>query len=63
MADLRRKPLPRTSVNKERGRAERREVYIEYMCDKNIVARTYNHGGTTVATIANIDKTALTAHE
>src|SRR4028119_419903 len=33
------------------------------MCGKNIVASTYNHGGTTVATIANIDKTARTAHE
>src|SRR5918994_2618630 len=41
----------------------RREVYIGYMCGKNIVANTYNHGGTTVATIANIDKTARTAHE
>src|SRR4028119_637334 len=33
------------------------------MCGKNIVASTYNHGGTTVATIANIDKTARTAYE
>src|SRR4028119_314264 len=33
------------------------------MCGKNIVASTYNHGGTTVATIATIDKTARTAHE
>src|SRR5918994_1678194 len=41
----------------------RREVYIGYMCGKNIVASTYNHGGTTVATTANVDKTARTAHQ
>src|ERR687898_2036911 len=41
----------------------RREVYIGHMCDKNIVASTYNHGGNEVATTANIDKTARTAHE
>src|ERR671917_1021711 len=35
----------------------------EYMCDKNIVANTYNHGGITVATTTNIDKTAPTARE
>jgi hypothetical protein len=33
------------------------------MCDKNIVAMAYNHGGITVATTTNIDKTAPTARE
>src|SRR5215203_1760980 len=34
------------------------------MCDRNLVASTYNHGGTTVeATAKNIDKTARTAYE
>src|SRR5215213_3921755 len=34
------------------------------MCDRNIVASTYNHGGTTVEAIAkNVDKTARTAYE
>jgi hypothetical protein len=34
------------------------------MCDRNIVASTYNHGGTTVeATAKNVDKTARTAYE
>jgi hypothetical protein len=33
------------------------------MCGKNIVASAYNHGGTTVATTANIDKTTPTARE
>src|ERR687894_486634 len=35
----------------------------EYMCDKTIVANTYNHGGITVATTTNIDKTAPTTRE
>src|SRR5215203_725218 len=34
------------------------------MCDRNLVASAYNHGGTTVeATAKNIDKTARTAYE
>jgi hypothetical protein len=33
------------------------------MCGKNIVENAYNHGGITVATTTNIDKTARTAHE
>src|SRR5918997_6158209 len=33
------------------------------MCGKNIVANTYDHGGTTVTTTANIGKTAHTARE
>jgi hypothetical protein len=34
------------------------------MCVRNIVAITYNHGGTTVeATAKNVDKTARTAYE
>src|SRR5215211_5201658 len=35
----------------------------EYRCGKNIVARTYNHGGILMATTANIDRTARTARE
>jgi hypothetical protein len=37
---------------------------LGYMCDKNIVARTYDHGGMPVETTAkNIDKTARAARE
>src|ERR671917_2066916 len=33
------------------------------MCDKNIVARTYNHGGMLVAITTNVDNMARTARE
>src|SRR5918994_5971058 len=40
--EVRRLPLPRTPVNRGKKRTDcRREVYIGYMCGKNIVARTY----------------------
>jgi hypothetical protein len=35
-------------------------VQTGYMCDKNIVAKTYYHGGMLVATTTNIDKTTRT---
>src|SRR5215207_2190719 len=63
--EVRRTPLPRTRVNRgiRKGRTSR-GFAIGYMCDRNIVASTYNHGGTTVeATAKNIDKTARTAYE
>ena len=37
-----------------------RKVQTEYMCDMNIVAKTYYHGGMLVETTANIDKTTRT---
>ena len=33
------------------------------MCDKNIVARTYNHGGMLVAITTNVDNMTRTAQE
>ena len=36
------------------------KVQTGYMCDKNIVAKTYYHGGMLVATTTTIDKTART---
>ena len=38
-------------------------MHIGYMCDKNIVAKTYYHGGMLVATTANIDTMTRTARE
>src|SRR5215207_9094831 len=63
--EVRRTPLPRTRVNRgiRKGRTSR-GFAIGYMCDRNIVASTYNHGGMPVeATAKNVDKTARTAYE
>jgi hypothetical protein len=38
-------------------------VHLGYMCDKNIVARTYNHGGMLVAITTNVDNMTRTARE
>src|SRR5215212_8918099 len=40
-----------------------RKVHIGYMCDKNIVAKTYYHGGTPVTITANIDRITRAARE
>ncbi len=40
-----------------------RKVQNAYMCDKNIVAKTYYDGETSVATTTNIEKMTRTAHE
>jgi membrane-associated HD superfamily phosphohydrolase len=40
-----------------------RKVQNAYMCDKNIVAKTYYDGGTSVATTTNIEKMTRTAQE
>jgi hypothetical protein len=39
------------------------DVHIGYMCDMNIAAETYYHGGTLVATTTNIDRMTRTARE
>src|SRR5215208_667803 len=63
--EVRRTPLPRTRVNRgiRKGRTSR-WLANGYICDRNIVASTYNHGGMPVeATAKNVDKTARTAYE
>src|SRR5829696_3053578 len=38
-------------------------MHVGYMCDKNIVASTYNHGGMLVAITTNVDNMTRTARE
>ena len=49
-------------MNRELPAADGSTLEVEYMCDKNIVAMAYNHGGTRVIT-TNTEKIGRIARE